>query len=59
MCKVMEDMRNQAAEEAEKRTLRDLALRMLKMGEFSYQKIAELSKMPVAEVEALAAALKS
>lgn len=54
MCKVMEEMRNQAAQEAERETLLDLAIRMLNMGEFSYEKIAELAKMSVAEVKALA-----
>ena len=63
MCKLLEDMRNEAAREAAEEaaqevalsTARETALRMIKGGKLSLETIAEYANLPLEEVEALAA----
>ena len=40
MCKILEDMRNEAAQKAELKSARETARRMIKDGELSFEKIA-------------------
>ena len=54
MCKVMEDMRNEAALEARLDERKDVAYRLLKMGGMTLDKIAEISKLSIEEVRMLA-----
>ena len=54
MCKVMEDMRNEAALEACLDERKDVACRFLKMGGMTLDKIAEISKLSIEEVRMLA-----
>ena len=54
MCKAMEDMRNEAALEARLDERKDVACRLLKMGGMALDKIAEISKLSIEEVRALA-----
>ena len=53
MCKVMEDMRNEAVREAARAATLCIARRMLKIGKYSYEDIADVLKISVAEVKAL------
>ena len=53
MCKVMEDMRNESLKEGIKEGIKATALRMLKTGEFTLEKIAEISGLPLEEVKKL------
>ena len=53
MCRVMEDMRNEAAREAAREATLCIARRMLKIGKYSYEDIADVLKISVAEVKAL------
>lgn len=50
MCKAMEDMRN----ETELETKRKIAHTLILTGELSYKMIAEVTELPIGEVEALA-----
>jgi len=50
MCKVMEDMRNETVLEERRRIARTFLL----MGELSYEKIAEGTKLSIEEIEKLA-----
>ncbi len=56
MCKIMEDMRNEAAQKAELKSARETARRMIKDGELSLEKIARyvpsLSMDELKELEA-------
>ena len=56
MCKIMEDMRNEAAQKAELKSARETARRMIKDGELSFEKIARyvpsLSMDELKELEA-------
>ena len=54
MCKAMEDMRNEAAEKAELKYAREVALRMLAAGKFTDEEIAEYSGLALAQVKELA-----
>ena len=47
MCKVMEDMRNEAAREAAREATLCIARRMLKIGKYSYEDIADVLKISV------------
>ena len=51
MCKVMEDMRNQAQRES----LVNAALRLLEMGKNTLDEIAKVCNLSIEEVEELAA----
>ena len=57
MCKVMEDMRNEAAHEAahkaERESARKTAKRFLKMGKLSHEEISDGTGLPLEEVKAL------
>ena len=57
MCKLMEDMRNEAAREAahkaERESARKTAKRFLKMGKLSHEEIADGTGLPLEEVKAL------
>ena len=57
MCKLMEDMRNEAAHEAahkaERESARKTAKRFLKMGKLSHEEIADGTGFPLEEVKAL------
>jgi predicted transposase YdaD len=50
MCKLLEDVRKEAAEERNK----EFAQALLEMGTMSVEQIAKLSKLPLEEVEILA-----
>ena len=56
MCKIMEDMRNEAAQKAELKNAREIATRMIKKGKMSLEEIAEyiplLSFEELKEIEA-------
>ena len=56
MCKIMEDMRNEAAQKAELKNARETAMRMIKKGKMSLEEIAEyiplLSFDELKEIEA-------
>ena len=57
MCKLMEDMRNEAAHEAahkaERESARKTAKRFLKMGKLSHEEISDGTGLPLEEVKAL------
>ena len=53
MCKMMEDMRNEAAHEAKRKGVRKIAKRLLKMGKLSREEIADGTGLPLEEVKAL------
>ena len=57
MCKLMEDMRNEAAHEAahkaERESARKTAKRFLKMGKLSREEISAGTGLPLEEVKAL------
>ena len=53
MCKVMEDMRNESLKEGGKREKKAVALRMLEMKEFTLEKIAKISELPLDDVKRL------
>ena len=49
MCKLLEDMRNEAAIEAEKKT----AVHLIKLDRMTLQKIAEATEVPIDAVRGL------
>ena len=53
MSKVMEDMREEAAKEAERRLITEIALRMLSMG-LSHEQVAEGVGITVEQVQDIA-----
>ena len=57
MCKAMEDMRNQALQEGleagRKEGRKEIALRMLEMGKYTFDEISTLSELSVEEVKRL------
>ena len=53
MCKAMEDMRNEAAREADKARMVKIARRMLKFGQYTYEDIADVLEVSVDEVKTL------
>ena len=53
MCRVMEEMRNETAREAEHANAVKIAKRMLESGDFSYEAVAKYVDLPVEEVKAL------
>ena len=57
MSKITEDMRNESLKEGmelgKKEGIKATALRMLKTGEFTLEKIAEISGLPLEEVKKL------
>ena len=59
MCKIMEDMRNEAAKEAETQEKIRIALRMLSDGTLTNDQIAMFTALPIEKIEELAAQLSS
>ena len=53
MCKLMEDMRNEAAHEAKREGARKIEKRLLKMGKLSREEISAGTGLPLEEVKAL------
>ena len=53
MCKAMEDMRNEAAREADKDRMVKIARRMLNSGQYTYEDIADVLEVSVDEVKTL------
>lgn len=57
MCKAMEDMRNESLQEGvkegKKEEKRLTALRMLKIGKYTLEEIAEIAGLPLDEVKKL------
>lgn len=53
MCKVMEDMRNEAAKEAARKNSIETAKSLLLLGKLTYAEIAQATKLTVDEVEKL------
>ena len=53
MCKVMEDMRNEAAQKADRARMVKVARRMLSAGKYTYEEIADVLEISVKEVKAL------
>ena len=49
MCKAMEEMRN----ETELRKAREIALTLIQLGDYSFEKIADITKLSLAEVNQL------
>ena len=58
MCKAMEDMRNEAAKEAERLKAIQFAINLLNRGKETFEEIAEDSGLTLAEVQELAEQLK-
>ena len=59
MCKAMEDMRNEAAREAEKMKAIRMARLMVEDGKLSYEDIAAYTELTIEEVEKIASEKKS
>ena len=59
MCKAMEDMRNEAAREAEKMKAIRMARLMIEDGKLSYEDIAMYTELTLEEVEKIALEKKS
>ncbi len=55
MCKVMEDMRNQAATQAALERARTVVYRMLAAGKYSLEEIADITEIPLNEVKKMKA----
>ena len=53
MCKAMEDMRNEAAREADKASMVKIARRMLNFGQYTYEDITDVLEVSVDEVKTL------
>ncbi len=54
MCKIIEDLRDEARKEADKERSRQNALTMIKLGKLTFEEIALCSGLSVEEVKALA-----
>lgn len=55
MCKAMEDMRNESLQEGKKEEKRLTVLRMLEIGKYALEEIAEIAGLPLDEVKKLQA----
>ena len=53
MCKAIEDMRNEAAREADKARMVKIVRRMLNFGQYTYEDIADVLEVSVDEVKTL------
>lgn len=53
MCKAMEDMRNESLQEGKKEEKRSTVLRMLEIGKYALEEIAEIAGLPLDEVKKL------
>ena len=58
MCKIVEDMLEEACREIRRKTILEehnkMAIKMIKKGDFSFEDIAALCELTIEEVEALA-----
>lgn len=54
MCKIMEDMRNEAAQNAELNKAKKMAIRMIKAGKMSLEDIADYTELPLDTIKELA-----
>ena len=54
MCKIMEDLNEKAAREADKKQMIKTAQAMITLGKLTFEEIAEFSGLKVEEVKALA-----
>ena len=55
MCKAMEDMRNESLQQGKKEEKRLTVLRMLEIGKYALEEIAEIAALPLDEVKKLQA----
>ena len=55
MCKAMEDMRNESLQQGKKEEKRLTVLRMLEIGKYTLEEIAEIAGLPLDEVKKLQA----
>lgn len=53
MCKAMEDMRNESLQQGKKEEKRLTVLRMLEIGKYALEEIAEIAALPLDEVKKL------
>lgn len=53
MCKAIEDMRNESLQEGKKEEKRLTVLRMLEIGKYALEEIAEIAGLPLDEVKKL------
>ena len=53
MCKMLEDMRNEAAQTAEQNKAKRTALRLIRMGKMTLAEIAEATELPIELVREL------
>ena len=53
LCKAMEDMRNESLQEGKKEEKRLTVLRMLEIGKYALEEIAEIAGLPLDEVKKL------
>ncbi len=54
MCKIMEDMRNEAAQQAEQNKAKKMAIRMIKAGKMSLEDIADYTELSLDTIKELA-----
>ena len=54
MCKIMEDMRNEAAQQAEQNKAKKMAIRMIKAGKMSLEDIADYTELSLETIKELA-----
>ena len=53
MCKIMEDMRNEVAREAEQNKAKKMAIRMIKAGKMSLEDIADYTELSLDTIKEL------
>ena len=53
MCKIMEDMRREAAQQAEQNKARKMAIRMIKAGKMSLEDIANYTELSLDTIKEL------
>ena len=54
MCKIMEDMRNEAAQNAELNKAKKMAIRMIRAGKMSLEDIADYTELSLDTIKELA-----
>ncbi len=59
MCRALEEMRNEAAKEAEYATKKRIIERLLTKGGMTVQEVADTIELPLADVEAIASELQA
>ena len=55
MCKVIEDMLQENSKETQRKTMMEIALRMLRTGKYALEEIVSISGLPLDEVKKLQA----